>query len=187
MEEAVKKETIADFWAGERRRLVGYVRSLIGDAPDRDGEDVVQDVLVGLMERLDVAGPIEDLSAYIYQALRNRVVDLFRKRRETVSLDAGRADDPSLSLISLIADSTADAFDELYGAEIRYRILEAIETLTDEEKAVVIETEFNDRTFRELSEEWGVPLGTLLSRKSRALAKVRDALADLEEEFGGEI
>lgn len=179
----MKKEAIADFWARERRRLVGYVRSLIGDTAERDGEDVVQDVLVSLLERLDVTAPIEDLSAYVYQALRNRVVDMFRKKRDVVSLDAAPAGDPDLSLASLIADSSADAFDELYGLEIRYRILEAIELLSDDEKAVVIETEFNDRTFRELADRWGVPIGTLLSRKSRALAKIADALADLAEEL----
>jgi RNA polymerase sigma factor (sigma-70 family) len=183
MEATVKREAVADFFKAERARLVGYVRSLIDDAAGRDGEDVVQDVIVSVLERLDVTAPIEDLTAYVYQALRNRVVDHFRKKRPTVSLDAAIGDDPELSLASLLPDPTSDAFDAVYGTELRSQILAAIERLSEDEKAVVIETEFNDRTFKELAEQWGIPIGTLLSRKSRALAKIAGVLADLAEDL----
>ena len=177
------RQHLIDFWTVERDRLVRYVRRLIGDAADRDGEDVVQDVLEGILRQLDVNRPIEDLEAYVYRALRNRVIDLFRLRKDMTSIDAAIDNDAELSLSSLLSDTSASAFDEMYSMEIRYRIVEAVEALRDDEKAVVIETELNERTFKELAEEWGVPLGTLLSRKSRALAKIADALADLEEEL----
>lgn len=179
----MNRQHLVDFWTAQRGRLVRYVRGLIGDAADRDGEDVVQDVLESILRQLDVDRPIEDLEAYVYQALRNRVIDLFRKKRDMTSIDAALDDDDRLSLLSLLSDTSASAFDEMYNMEVRYRIFEAIEALTDAEKMIVIETELNERTFRELAEEWGVPLGTLLSRKSRALAKIADALADLEEEL----
>jgi RNA polymerase sigma factor (sigma-70 family) len=183
MEASLTRQHLIDFWTVERDRLVRYVRRLIGDAADRDGEDVVQDVLEGILRQLDVNRPIEDLEAYVYRALRNRVIDLFRLRKDMTSIDAAIDNDAELSLSSLLSDTSASAFDEMYSMEIRYRIVEAVEALRDDEKAVVIETELNERTFKELAEEWGVPLGTLLSRKSRALAKIADALADLEEEL----
>jgi RNA polymerase sigma factor (sigma-70 family) len=183
MEATLTRQHLIDFWTVKRGRLVRYVRGLIGDAADRDGEDVVQDVLESILRQLDVNRPIEDLEAYVYQALRNRVTDLFRKKRDMTSIDAATDDDAELSVLSLLSDTSASAFDEMYSMEVRYRIFEAVEALNDDEKAVVIETELNGRTFRELAEEWGVPLGTLLSRKSRALAKIADALADLEEEL----
>jgi len=177
------RQYLIDYWKAERDRLVRYVRGLISDAADRDGEDVVQDVFESLLRQIDLNRPIDDLSAYVYRALKNRVIDLFRKERRTTSIDAAIDDDADLSLSSLLSNTSASAFDELYSMEIRYRIFEAVEALNNDEKAVVIETELNGRTFRELAEEWGVPLGTLLSRKSRALAKIADALADLEEEL----
>jgi RNA polymerase sigma factor (sigma-70 family) len=183
METIMAREHLIDFWKSERDRLVRYVRGLIDDAADRDSEDVVQDVLESILRQVDVNRPIDDLSAYVYRALRNRVIDLFRKKRNMTSIDAPLDDDDELSLLSLLSDTSASAFDELYGLEIRYRIFEAIEALNDDEKAVVIETELNERTFKELAEVWEVPLGTLLSRKSRALAKIAEALADLEEEL----
>jgi len=183
METVMTRQRLIDFWKSERDRLVRYVRGLIDDAADRDSEDVVQDVLESILRRLDVNRPIDDLSAYVYRALRNRVIDSFRKKRNMTSIDAPFDDDDELSLLSLLSDTSPSAFDELYGREIRYRIFEAVEALSDDEKAVVIETELNERTFKELAEAWGVPLGTLLSRKSRALAKIAEALADLEEEL----
>jgi RNA polymerase sigma factor (sigma-70 family) len=183
METTVRREHVIDFWKAEREKLVRYVRGLVEDAADRDGEDLVQDVIEGILRQLDLSRPIEDVSAYVYRALRNRVVDVFRKKRNVVSMDAPLGDEEELSLGSLLATAAPDAFDELSNKEVRWRVLEAIESLGEDEKAVVIETELNERTFRELAEEWGVPIGTLLSRKSRALAKIADALADLEEEW----
>ena len=157
------------------------MRNLIDDASERDGEDIVQDVILNIYSRGEIASPIEDLSAYVYQSLRNRVVDYFRKRREVIPFDGTDDDDPNLSLSNILYDPKYDAFDELYRAEIRERIFEAIDSLGDDEKAVIIETEFNGRTYREISQEWDIPIGTLLSRKSRALEKIREVLSDLNK------
>jgi RNA polymerase sigma factor (sigma-70 family) len=181
METTMAKQDLIDFWKAERGRLVRYVRRQINDAADRDSEDVVQDVLEGILRQLDFDRPIEDLSAYVYRALKNRVIDLFRKKRDVVSMDAPFDGEEDLSLASLLADAAPDAFDELSGKETLLRAAAVMETLNDDEKAVVVETELHERTFKELAEEWGVPIGTLLSRKSRALAKIAGALADIEE------
>jgi DNA-directed RNA polymerase specialized sigma24 family protein len=55
-------------------------------------------------------------------------------------------------------------------------VFAAIEELSAEEKAVILATEMEGRTFKELAEDWGIPLGTLLARKSRALDKIRNQL-----------
>lgn len=175
------KDRTVEFLTSEREKLVRFVRRLIDDTAERDGEDIVQDVILNIFDTADVTGPIEDLSAYVYQSLRNRVVDYFRKRREMISLDAKDFQDTELSLSEILHDSRYDTTNELFRNEIRRRIHDAIESLSMQQKAVVIETEFRGRTFRELSEEWGIPMGTLLARKSRALKKIQEALADLEK------
>ncbi|MBN1306791.1 MAG: hypothetical protein JXA18_02660, partial [Chitinispirillaceae bacterium] len=75
------------FFSTERRNLVAFVRGLIDDAADRDAEDIVQEVAFHLFEKGDIGEPVEHLGAYIYQALRNRVVDAFRRNRVVRSLD----------------------------------------------------------------------------------------------------
>lgn len=159
---------IAEFFRAEYQRLVRYVRWLIDDTAERDAEDVVQDVMLSLFDRADFTVPIESLTAYIYQSLRNRVVDLLRKRKRR-----------SISLSDVIRDARYDTVREVERKEIRNRVYQALDSLSEEQKAVIIATEFDDRPFRELSEEWGIPIGTLLARKSRALQKIREKLTGL--------
>jgi len=159
---------IAEFFQTEYQRLVRYVRLLIEDTAERDAEDVVQDVMLSFFDRADFTIPIENLTAYIYQSLRNRVVDLLRKRKKR-----------TISLSDVIRDTRYDTVREIERREIRRRVYQALDSLSEEQRAVIIATEFDDRPFRELSEEWGIPIGTLLARKSRALHKIREKLTGL--------
>ncbi len=169
---------LAEFFTGEWRSLVRTVRSWLSDAAEWDAEDVVQDVAASLFESADLTAPIRDLSAYVYRALRNRVVDLYRsRRREPVR-------DPA-SLEEALADEREDSGLELQNREVRERLFEAIERLPEEQRAVFLATELEGFKYRELARQWSVPLGTLLSRKHRAVEALRAALAPLREEFGG--
>ena len=155
---------IQDFFRTEYSRWVRFVRRKIDDAADRDAEDIVQDVMLGIFDKADITVPIENLSAYIYRALRNRVTDMFRRKRDLASL------------AELVQESNQGAADALEQKELRESVVKAIDNLSDEQRAVVIATEFEDRSFRELSEEWEIPIGTLLARKSRALQKIKSEL-----------
>ena len=156
---------LVDFLRRERQVLVGYVRRRLDDAVGQDAEDVVQDVIVALFSRPASAVSVEDAAAYVYRALRNRIVDRYRRRRETDVLPETQAAPDS------------DPQRETERAEMLEGVFEAIDELGEDEKAVLMQTEFEGRSFRELAEEWGVPVGTLLARKSRALKKVKERLA----------
>ncbi len=156
---------LSEFLRRERQALVGYVRRRLDDAAGQDAEDVVQDVMVGLFSRPDPEISIENAAAYVYRALRNRIVDSYRNRRET---DA---------LTDALPAPAGDPERATERAEMSEGIFEAIAELSDEERAVLLETELEGRSFRELAEEWGVPIGTLLARKSRAVKKVKERLA----------
>jgi len=172
--------SVGQFLTAERDRLVGYVRHYIEDAGDRDGEDIVQDVALRLLDRPDVLAPIEALSSYVYQSLRNRVIDYLRSRRTMLSLDEPIEEEDGQSFAYQLADEIYIIEKEIARSELKTKIFEAIDGLSDMEKAIIIETEVNGRNFRELSEEWETPVGTLLARKSRALAKARELLRELK-------
>ena len=99
MQDVKQAKRIADFFRREHRRLVQFVRSWIEDAAERDGEDIVQDVALNIFDRADVSVPIDNLSAYVYQALRNRVIDLQRKKKQkAISLDSKTGDRSNLAV-----------------------------------------------------------------------------------------
>ena len=174
------KKTLADFFLREGRRLASFVRSKIEDQADLEAEDLVQDVFANLLERADPLSEVENLSAYVWRSLRNRVVDALRRRRNHLSLDEPIAGEDDLTLADVIADDEPDAEALLESAEDLAGLASAMESLDPKERELLQQTEFGGRTFRELSEEWGEPIGTLLSRKSRAVKTLRNLLEEAE-------
>jgi RNA polymerase sigma factor (sigma-70 family) len=161
-----QKRRIADFIGTEWHRLVGYVRAWIADTAELDAEDVVQDVLERMFEKSDVTEPIADLSAYLYRSLRNRVIDLYRKPKRSAELPEE------------IEDLRMEVGEVLEREEATQAMFEAIEDLPEAQREVLVATELEGRSFRELAEEWEVPIGTLLARKHRAIRALRETLTE---------
>jgi RNA polymerase sigma factor (sigma-70 family) len=159
-----QKKRIGKFLAVEWNRLVGFVRARIADSAEADAEDIVQEVVTGIFERADVTSPIVDLAAYIYRSLANRVVDSLRARR------------PSAPLEDALPDARYEASGQAERREARERLFAAIDRLPEAQRAVLIATELEGAGYRELSERWDEPIGTLLARKHRALRSLRKTL-----------
>jgi RNA polymerase sigma factor (sigma-70 family) len=160
-----QKKRIASFIATEWTRLVGYVRAWIADTADRDAEDVVQDVIERLFERADVTEPVADLSAYLYRSLRNKVIDLYRKPKRAAELPED------------LSDVRFEASEEMDREEAREALFEAIDELPQAQREVLVATELEGRSFKELAEEWETPIGTLLARKHRAIRALKETLS----------
>lgn len=179
----MRKKRLSEFFLAEYEKLVRYVRRLVDDTADRDAEDIVQDVIVNLFDKADVTIPIENLAAYVYRSLKNKIVDIFRNREKKhhISLDDDvfNGTDGGISLAELIQDARSHTASEEEKKELYAHLYDAIESLGDKEKAVVLATEFQGASFGELSQQWGVPIGTLLARKSRAMRKIKNTMIDL--------
>ena len=171
-----RKSTIAAFFRDEYVRMVAFVRSRIEDAADRDGEDIVQDVMESVFSLADFTVPLDDLASYVYRSLKNRVIDAMRRRKRQVSLDMPVGEDDA-TLADFLADARYDAVRESDKREMRDRLFAAIDSLGADQRAIILLTEFEGRTFAEVSAETGVPIGTLLARKSRAMKRIRELLS----------
>jgi RNA polymerase sigma factor (sigma-70 family) len=173
---AIESSHRGEFFSNNYHSLVAYARQLIADSAERDSEDIVQDVMVSLFDKADVLEPVRNLAGYVYAAIRNRIVDIMRVRKKSISLDAEMEDEPGMSLKELLRDPAKDALGALEEKDRKKALYMAIDSLSEDEKSIVIATEFDDRSFRELSEEWETPMGTLLSRKSRAIEHIEEFL-----------
>ena len=169
---------LTEFFSCEWRVLVRTVGSWLADASEWDAEDVVQDVAESLFESADPTAPIRNLSAYVYRALRNRVVDLYRSRRKETACSAEQ-------LEAAAGDERGEAGIALERRQVRERLFSAIDGLPVEQRAVFLATELEGLKFRELALLWKTPIGTLLARKHRAVLSLREALTPLREELGG--
>ncbi len=170
------KTQVVDFFASEWRRLSGWVRRRLDDEASRESSDLVGEVFSVLFARDEEDLP-DNLVGYVYTSLRHRIIDRFRARKPTVSLDAP-LDEEGLTLADILPFPGEDAQQNFEREELLAALHLALEELDEPSRAVVVATEFEDRSFRELSEEWQVPIGTLLSRKSRALRRLAVLLSE---------
>ena len=172
MEMEIQKKSVDSFFRKEYKKLVSFVRMNLDDRYyDASPEDIVQDVVLGLVSRLNPDTQIANLTAYVYRSLRNRITDFRRKKQQTVSMESFTNSKNENYLLNSVADETNA--DELDYNDIEPETLrQALLQLRPDEQAVIMATEFKQRTYEELSEEWDIPVGTLLSRKHRALSKL---------------
>ncbi len=173
---------VAEFFARERSKLLSHVRSMIDDASDRDSEDNVQDVMLGILAR--GGSGVEDLAGYVYRALKNRVIDIWRRKGPaTVPFEAPCGDGLVLADILPAPGETGDG--RLEYQERLERFEKAFAGLTIAERVLITATEFEGRSFKECSSAWGEPLGTLLARKKRAIDKLRRSMERPENNTEG--
>jgi RNA polymerase sigma-70 factor (ECF subfamily) len=168
-----EKIRLAEFFRTEYRKLLGFVRRRVDEIAAQDAEDVVHDVVVQIFNKADIAVPIEHLSAYIYHALQNRIIDHFRQRKK---FSGQRSIEIEQTWSGISQDEAPDGYDlipEIRQMEIAHDLDQLLKALNDEEKRLIIATEIQGQTMSELSHLWNVPLNTLLSRKTRAIKKMQ--------------
>ena len=85
---AEQDERISEAIERERPRLRNFIRRRVADRSD--AEDILQDVFYELVEAYRLMKPIEQVTAWLFRVARNRITDLFRKkRREALRQRAG--------------------------------------------------------------------------------------------------
>lgn len=175
------KTPLAEFWEGNHHKLVNFVRTKLEDASHMDSEDIVQDVILNLLDRPDITQPITNLTAYVFRALRNKIIDEYRKPdNRTQSLDEHNHE--QLNLYDIIPDLKYEPRNSYAREQLRNQIYTAISNLPQEQKQVIIETEFNEISFKELEKQLNTPIGTLLARKHRGLKTIKKQLNHIKEE-----
>jgi len=179
---------IADVFTRERSRLASFIRRRVPDP--RDAEDILQDVFAELVEANRLLVPIDHVTAWLFRVARNRIVDLFRRRRtaslEDAALPAGSADPDSSDTLSIedLLPSPDAGPEAVYARGVLADELDAaLAELPAEQRAVFIAHEIEGRSFKEIAAETGVSVNTLLSRKHYAVLHLRRRLAEIHDQF----
>jgi len=174
---------ISEIVAEERSRLRNFIRRRVADPADV--EDIVQDVFYKLVEANRLLMPIDHVTGWLFRVARNRITDLFRKRREvTFSETSLEGEDGELQHIEDLLPSPDAGPEALYVRSVLLDELElALDELPDEQREVFVAHELEGRSFKELSDESGVNVNTLLSRKRYAVLHLRERLQKIYDEF----
>ena len=175
-----ESEKIGAVYKDERKRLLGYIRNRI---PDRvEAEDILQDVFYQLTVGFRDIRRIENLTAWLYKVADNRITDLFRKKRPvsiSYSENAKNDEDGPLSLGEILPSLGSTHEDDEIKAMIWEAIEETLSELPEEQRSVFVSNEFEDMSFKEISEQTGTGINTLISRKRYAVLALRERLNEL--------
>ena len=163
---------IADVVTREESRLRNFIRRRVADP--RDVEDIVQDVFSELVEANRLLMPIDQVSAWLFRVARNRIIDLFRRKKPERFDEDGEA-----RLLSPDA-GPEDAFER---SVLLDEIEDALDELPKEQRDVFIAHEIDGKSFKEIAAETGVNVNTLLSRKRYAVQFLRERLQEIYDDF----
>ena len=176
-------QRITDVVKREQSRLGNFIRRRVADP--RDAEDILQDVFYTLVEANRLLMPIEHVTGWLFTAARNRITDLFRKKKPERFSELRAADDEGeqLAFEDLLPSPDAGP-GELYArSALLDELEEALDELPKEQREVFVAHEFEGRSFKELAAETGVSVNTLLARKRYAVLHLRKRLQDIYDDF----
>ena len=177
-------DRISEAIAQEQPRLRNFIRRRV---PDReDAEDILQDVFSELVEAYRLMKPVEQVTAWLFRVARNRITDLFRKkRREALRNEpAAIAEDREVLQLEELLPSPDAGPEALYARNVLLEELEAaLDELPEEQREVFIAHELMGLSFKEIAAESGVNVNTLLSRKHYAVLYLRERLQAIHDEF----
>ena len=177
-----------DLWISEvvkreQSRLRNFIRRRVPDP--RDAEDILQDVFYELVEANRLLMPIEHVTGWLFRVARNRITNLFRKKRPESFRDTAVADedDELLRLEDLLSSPEAGP-EALYARNvILHQFEQAVDDLPQEQREAFVAHELEGRSFKEMAAETGVSVNTLLSRKRYAVLHLRERLQSVYDEF----
>ncbi|ROL61715.1 RNA polymerase sigma factor [Bacteroidetes/Chlorobi group bacterium ChocPot_Mid] len=172
---------IENLFKTDRKKFLGFIRQRVRS--QEEAEDILQDVFTNVLAASrNVEKPIENIASWVFTAVRNRIIDSYRKKRAETFSDMqtpSQTDDGIDTFENFIGDySTSPELDHLRKT-IWESVQDGLQELPEEQRDVFVKNEFEGVSFREMSEDTGVNINTLLARKRYAVLHLRKRLKDI--------
>jgi RNA polymerase sigma factor (sigma-70 family) len=168
-------------------RLRNFIRRRVTD--DFQTEEILQEVFYELVEAYRLTKPIEQVSAWLFRVARNRITDLFRKKKPVSFSDMNAAanaatdEEERLNIEDFLPSGDAGP-DVTYARNVLIEELDAaLDELPPDQRAAFVAHEIEGRSFKEMAAETGLSVNTLVLRKHYAVQHLRQRLADIHDEF----
>ncbi len=163
------------------KQLFSFIRGRV--PTDEDAEDILQDVWYQLSNQPEVEA-IESVSGWLYRVARNRITDVFRKKKPEALEDFGYENEDGEWLLKdiLLADEFSPE-DENLRQLFWEELMAALDELPEKQREVFILNELEDWTLQQIADEKGENLKTIISRKGYAVKHLRSRLENLYQDF----
>jgi RNA polymerase sigma factor (sigma-70 family) len=170
----------------EKDRLLSFIRNRVSST--EEAEDILQDVFYQFVAGFNSIESMDRVTSWLFSVARNKIIDRYRRdaarpQRADLGIQAGSEDDVPLTLQEILPD-LGNTPEDAYLREMTWdAIMEALDELPEDQRTIFIQNEMDEKGFREISEETGVSINTLLSRKRYAIIALRKKLQQLYNEL----
>ena len=168
----------------EKKRLLNFIRQRAPTA--EDAEDILQDVFYELVESYRLMKPVEQLASWMFTVARNKITDLYRKKKPVLLEDmlyTGEDNDEPLLLSDILKGNTTSADDQMMNDLIMDVVADALDELPKVQRDAFVLHELEDKTMQQIADATNVPLKTVISRKRYAVLYLRERLQKFYEQF----
>jgi RNA polymerase sigma factor (sigma-70 family) len=182
--QVAQKLNIPEIIKAYSNRLAGFIRKRVNRV--EDAEDIIQDVFYQLAEADRLMKPIDEIAAWLFTVARNRITDLYRKKKPGYLMEyyANEEDDSAIEeLGELLAGDVSTPETEFLRSLVWEEITHALADLPPGQREIFEMTEFEGIPFKEISRLTGEHVNTLISRKHYAVLYLRERLRILYEEL----
>lgn len=176
--------TITDTVKQYGRQLFGFIKGKTKTI--EDAEDILQEVWYQL-SRLGNLNDLENVSAWLYTVSRNKITDLYRKKKSDNLEDYTYEDEDEEGNFEikdiLLLDESNNPEMALFKELVWNELQKALDELPANQRLVFIENELEDKTLQQIAEEQQENLKTIISRKGYAGKHIRKKLLPLYQEL----
>lgn len=164
----------------EKDKLLGFIRNRVSSV--EEAEDILQDVFYQFVAGFEGIESLDRVTSWLYSVARNKIIDRYRRdavrpqKTNFLAQSGKREEEGPLSLQEILPDLDNSPESTLLREAIWDEIMDALEELPSDQREIFILNEMEERSFRDIAEETGVSINTLLSRKRYAIIALRKRL-----------
>ena len=163
----------------EKDKLLGFIRNRVSSS--EEAEDILQDVFYQFVAGFETIESLDRITSWLYSVARNKIIDRYRRdaarpKKTDFELVTGSEDDAPLTLQDILPDLGNTPESVLLREAIWDEITDALDELPADQREIFILNEIEEKSFREIAEETGISINTLLSRKRYAILALRKRL-----------
>lgn len=180
-----KRQVVEQTVANESNRLLNFIKSRVSDK--NDAEDILQDVFIQLWQGYQTIESIEKITAWMFRVARNKIVDLYRKKKpdnfSKIENSVQHYNSEPMLLAEILVDDSGNP-DDVYTRELIWESIEdVLEEMPKPQRDVFVWHELEGLSFKDMETKTGDSLNTLLSRKRYAVQYLRKRLEKLYQEI----
>lgn len=178
---AERNKNISNTIKSISKRLFGFIKQRV--ASTEDAEDILQEVFYQFAGNTE---PIEQATGWLYKVARNKITDNYRKHKLPLADDifgGSSENDDSFNWKEMLMPSDSNPETEYLRNIFWEELKAALDELPAAQRDVFIQNEIEGVSFKDLADQTGEGVATLISRKRYAVLHLRRRLQTLKDEL----